>query len=1003
MKGNRGLVRCGAIAVMSLSVPTTVCLANPLEEQANQLLGLSASVVLTLDVDRTPGVAQSVAIPIDGESLLLNLVPHSVRSEHFEVRHQFADGSFVVVDPGPARTVRGVVAGIDGSVVAGSVTDDGLLAVIDLPDGRRYWVEPLFSRVQGATEGDHAVYRDQDVLAHGGSCATEVDALAPPAGGAPMSGAGCDTFPCVAELACDADYEYYLDHPSAAKQIESIINTVNIQYERDVDITHVITTIIVRTAEPDAYSSFVALDLLVEFRNEWLINQQDVVRDLAQLFTGKDLDGGTVGAAFSTARVCLTGDHYSIVQSDFSPNFKCVTNLSAHELGHVWGADHCTCPDHTMNPSGQCANQFHPVETIPEIIQLRDSSFCLGTPESPPQCDPPGPDTKCWDAGGDGILFSNPFNWDPDEVPTGTDDVVHPTGGDVIQMDVGTPEIPDSIKSFTMTPDGTAGLTVQSGRGLSVAGFFDSDDPAPLEFYNLTVQPGSLLDIQGIGQGFEWMRHVNVTLLDTTPGDPTNVRLGTAIGPGSWDIRAHTRVDAHFIDLRDDPARADWTISGTLVVDGVIVGAKTWTLSGGAFMAVANGRVEVNRLLVTENALLDSHFLFPSEVLIGEELLVDGQGAAVNLIGGDLTSAQGSLITLRNGALLRIATYFGEQTEIASLAYGVGGAEPNLAVFGEGLEFRDDDSTQFKSDGPDSVLKLEVENGDLEIRSKVHEQASAWDATGVDLLITPPASGNPLIVEATSPDFMGIWFADSPCVKAWNRFEVVCAGPDCFFKSDDNVEFNSNTFVIQQTGRDEAMYVDGDVIVDTDPPADLATDDGFIYLSGTYTGPDFSETTFRLVDKTLYGDFNNDCKLDPFELLDLRRIIAGVSPYDPLFDLDCDGAVTQAIELARFKNNVNNECDKWVELCGSCEWAPCCGQSASSGGDQITLTEADLGMLAETVGNDPDSDALAQWIADSMTADGVIDSIGRLHGIANANPGTSLAADAVDLAEALDR
>ena len=56
--------------------------------------------------------------------------------------------------------------------------------------------------------------------------------------------------PCVAELACDTDTEYFNDYGTVAAteaQINSVINTVNLQYESQVGISHAITTIIVRT------------------------------------------------------------------------------------------------------------------------------------------------------------------------------------------------------------------------------------------------------------------------------------------------------------------------------------------------------------------------------------------------------------------------------------------------------------------------------------------------------------------------------------------------------------------------------------------------------------------------------------------------------------------------------------------------------------------------------------------------------------------------------------
>ena len=50
------------------------------------------------------------------------------------------------------------------------VLDDGLSARIRFPDGAGYWVEPIASRVFGATERDYAVYATEAVLPNVGRC-----------------------------------------------------------------------------------------------------------------------------------------------------------------------------------------------------------------------------------------------------------------------------------------------------------------------------------------------------------------------------------------------------------------------------------------------------------------------------------------------------------------------------------------------------------------------------------------------------------------------------------------------------------------------------------------------------------------------------------------------------------------------------------------------------------------------------------------------------------------
>lgn len=82
---------------------------------------------------------------------------------------------------------------------------------------------------------------------------------------------------CTAEIAFDADFEYFQDYGSVAAveaQINSVINTVNLQYSSEVGITHLVTAIIVRTTSNDPYNGNGANKLLTSFREE-MGNQSD--------------------------------------------------------------------------------------------------------------------------------------------------------------------------------------------------------------------------------------------------------------------------------------------------------------------------------------------------------------------------------------------------------------------------------------------------------------------------------------------------------------------------------------------------------------------------------------------------------------------------------------------------------------------------------------------------------------------------------------------------------
>ena len=75
---------------------------------------------------------------------------------------------------------------------------------------------------------------------------------------------------------------------------------MNLQYESEVGITHDLSYFLVRTsAADDPYASITnSSSLLSQFGSWWNTNQQLIERDVAHLFTGKQLDGSVIGVAY---------------------------------------------------------------------------------------------------------------------------------------------------------------------------------------------------------------------------------------------------------------------------------------------------------------------------------------------------------------------------------------------------------------------------------------------------------------------------------------------------------------------------------------------------------------------------------------------------------------------------------------------------------------------------------------------------------------------------------
>jgi hypothetical protein len=364
----------------------------------DQALGLKSSRVVPLRNLPTE-VIDTLEVPlrIDGRLVTLSLAPHSVRSRDFKLWEQTADGSLRQVTPPPSRTLRGRILEIAGSTAAGSLRDGGLVAAIRLPGEGTYWLEPIIQHVDGANAADHVLYDSTAVSTPPHSCVVkEVLPIPTPskrriAGQDPCPGAGFNA----AEIALDTDYEYFLDYgtvPLTTMQMEDVINATNLQYEAQLEVTHVISNVIVRTTSNDPYTTSDPDGMLCEYRNHWNANHSDIHRDIAQLFTGKVMNGPPIGIAWrgTVCNVvaidpgCVGGGAnlaYSVVESNYNGTngpMACKADLSAHELGHAWNANHCACTQFTMNASiTSCNNDFHETFTLPVLTAFRNSRTCL--------------------------------------------------------------------------------------------------------------------------------------------------------------------------------------------------------------------------------------------------------------------------------------------------------------------------------------------------------------------------------------------------------------------------------------------------------------------------------------------------------------------------------------------------------------------------------------------------------------------------------------------------
>lgn len=374
--------------------------------QVNASLGLERSQSAEVHIAGVRGEPIAVTVVVEGQLIDLELVPQSVLSDGFVLRAQGDDGVIRAVPHEEPATYRGTSNAFGGVTVAASWLDDGLHARLHTPTGEDLWLEPVPA---GLTSNafEHVFYSEADAPNSSGLCATDGQSIQVPMTPHSSAGsAGTEGSLDVAELGCDADFEYFSDYGTTTatmNRITSVINTMNLQYESQVEITHEITTILVRTSATQPYTSTNSNTLLNQFQDEWEDNQGGIQRDVAHLFSGKNISGGVIGIAF-LGGVCNSFG-YGVVESDFNPSFACATDLSAHEIGHNWNAGHCSCGGNTMNSFITCANSFATV-SINSINNFKNSINCLSSQTS---CTTSGA-TVTFNGGGTNPLCLNSLN-----------------------------------------------------------------------------------------------------------------------------------------------------------------------------------------------------------------------------------------------------------------------------------------------------------------------------------------------------------------------------------------------------------------------------------------------------------------------------------------------------------------------------------------------------------------------------------------------------------------
>ena len=464
-------VLCAILSGLALTTDAggAVAVKSPLQsidEAIRQDLGVSAYTLQDLDLPAGREALFFTNVTIDGSDLTLELHAHSVRGDGFMLLVQDDSGTLNRVEPPPPRTLRGSLLELPDSEVAGSLLESGLSALIWMPDGTVWTIQPLKQLVADARRATHVVYRDSSPGPW--ECGLDTSAVphSPDLGEADADQGGTDgTGVTLTDLAIDADLRLYRLNGSSVEatvaDVENVLNGNNIVYRRDVEILFEITTIVVRTSEAeDPYDDITNNGaLLNRFISHWNNNHDDIQRDVAHLMTGINIDGNIIGTANGIGNICFNS--YSFAQTRFTSSLRFRVALTAHEIGHNYNALHCNSnpPCNIMcSGLGGCngvgSPNFGPW-VIPQIISHRNSRNCVQSLRPPREL----PFRENF-----GGTNRNRNKWSYEKGTSINDSALNePSGEFSIELDTGSPgdEYDDELRSNFMLLSGASDVIVQ--------------------------------------------------------------------------------------------------------------------------------------------------------------------------------------------------------------------------------------------------------------------------------------------------------------------------------------------------------------------------------------------------------------------------------------------------------------------------------------------------------------------------------------------------------------
>ena len=309
---------------------------------------------------------------------LIDLELNDLRAPDYKATYTTDEGTFECKEPFVVNTFKGSTS--DGHVARFTIDENSFFGVV-LYDDYHYVIRPAKDYTQRKGDKNFIMYHSWDIIPDDSDFDYINDALEFPEkyfsqdidsspGNTSITSSSCSGN--FLKIATDADHEFHratvlnddiytlLENVTNVR-ILSILNIVEGVYESTFGLKFLVTFQHVYTTPSQPYVSNDASTLLNSFRSYWNTNHTNVKRNIAHLFTGKNITTVIGGIVFTAWGITYTGTN---INGNVANNYAYSVSMNrpemyqstAHEIGHNFGASenpaNCSC--NTPSASVMC-------------------------------------------------------------------------------------------------------------------------------------------------------------------------------------------------------------------------------------------------------------------------------------------------------------------------------------------------------------------------------------------------------------------------------------------------------------------------------------------------------------------------------------------------------------------------------------------------------------------------------------------------------------------------